>query len=162
MVDLTYNVHHEARTLADQVWVTRRVAKPPSATADKDEPKNTASYNIEVAALDDTGAPVPSAVVHLSADHPVTIVINNLSFHTDASTSVAVPTDGNGQATATFEAVGVQAPRFTLSSNADGTGVTQVPGRCRRGEIWRDGAAHGHHLGLRTVPERDDRDSHLQ
>ena len=124
-VDLSCDIYHQARTLADQVWVTRKVAEPSPSSPDNDQPQNIAGYNMEITALDDTGAPIPLAIVYVAADHPATIVVNCLSYHTDTNTLVPVQTDPNGQATVTYQAVDLKPPQFTMSSNADGSGVTR-------------------------------------
>lgn len=124
-VDLSYDIYHQARTLADQVWITGKVAEPSPSSADNDQPQNIAGFNMEVTALDDTGAPIPNAIVYLGADHPATVVINSLSYCSDTATRVPVETDPNGQATITYQAVDLKPPQFTLSSNADGSGVTK-------------------------------------
>ncbi|WP_442885332.1 ATP-binding cassette domain-containing protein [Amaricoccus sp.] len=124
-VDLSCDIYHQARTLADQVWVTRKVAEPAPSSPDNDQPQNIAGYNMEITALDDTGAPIPQAIVYVAADHPATIVVNCLSYHADTNTLVPVETDPNGQATVTYQAVDLKPPLFTMSSNADGSGVTR-------------------------------------
>ncbi len=124
-VDTTYDIYHKTRTLGDQVWALSKVAEPSPSTPDNDQPQNIPSYQLEVTALDDTGAPIANAIVYATADHPSTMVIKSLSYLVDSGAAVPIQTDGNGQATLTYHALDLKPPLFTLSSTSDGTGVSR-------------------------------------
>ena len=97
-----------------QVWSTRKVSSPPSPS--NTTPTRTATYSMEIAAVDAGNNPVASGLVTVTADQAVTVVWNSSAYHIGPTTPLSVELDGAGQATVLYEAVGLTPPVITFTA----------------------------------------------
>lgn len=103
-----------------QVWSTRKVSSPPAPS--NTTPTNTATYSMEIAAVDAGQNPVAGGTVTVTADQAVTVVWNSYAYHIGPNTPLTVELDGAGQATVLYEAVGLTPPVITFTAvDADNT-----------------------------------------
>jgi len=101
-------------TQGTQVWSTRKVSSPPAPS--NTTPTNTATYSMEISALDSGNNPVSGGLVTVTADQAVTVVWNSYAYHVGPTTPLTVELDGSGQATVLYEAVGLTPPVITFTA----------------------------------------------
>ncbi len=113
------------------IWAANKVSAPPSAS--NTTPVQTATYSMEVQALDSAGNPVAGGTLTVTADQSVTVIWNSEAFHIGPNTPLKVSTDGAGQATALFEGVDLKPAVITFSAYDTNNKVTAS--RWCRGDV---------------------------
>ena len=128
--------YHTGQNLSDAgdgtyIWATHKVSAPPAPT--NTTPTNTATYSMEVQALDSGQNPVANSTVKVTADQAVTVIWDSYAYHIGPDTPLEVELDGSGQATVLFEAVDLKPAVITF--NAYDTNNTATASRWCRGDI---------------------------
>lgn len=110
-------IKHLARTPSQpgtegetQVWVSQRLAQPVPSSA---EPDRVAAYVMELGVTDAGGSGVQS-LVHATADHRATIVVDGLSYGLTPTTPMSFTTDAGGRATIRLRATDLTPPQITF------------------------------------------------
>lgn len=123
LVDPNLRVFHMAQNLTDLVWSTRKIAAPtPAGTA----PTNIAGTASNLTVVDANQAPIGNALISVSSDQPVTIVVgglgSNVAFAVEPGTPAQIQADGTGKASIVVHATTLSPPPLTFTvTNADGT-----------------------------------------
>ncbi|MCA8880550.1 MAG: hypothetical protein KDA73_11465 [Rhodobacteraceae bacterium] len=117
-VDLNNSVYHKALSLpqaapqTNPIWVTRKLAQPVPST---DTPQNVSIYAMHLQAVDANGNGAGQQVLDVTADHAVTIIVNDVAHSIGPGTTVPLQTDGTGQLTVYLQAVDLKPPVITYS-----------------------------------------------
>ncbi len=115
-------VKHLARTPSDpgvegqtQVWVSQRLAQPIPSSA---PPVQVAAYVMELFVTDANGAGVPS-VVHATADHRATVVVDGLAYGLTPNAPMSFVTDTGGRVTVRMRSTDLTPPQITFRVGSD-------------------------------------------
>lgn len=117
-VDLNNSVYHKALTpestssQSSPVWVTGKIAQP---VASSDTPQSVSSYAMHVQPVDANGNPVANQVIEVTADHAVTVVVNDIAHSIGPSTPLPLATDGSGQLTVNYQSLDLKPPVITFT-----------------------------------------------
>jgi hypothetical protein len=121
--DTTPNVWYFSQDTTDDAnWTAHLLQESAGMT---DTPDEVAQYWSVVLAQDQNNAPIPNQAVTITADGPMTIVVNATAYPLATDTPVSVTTNGYGILRISTIALGVSTPGLTLAANG-ATGNTPL------------------------------------